>query len=302
MVEPRDLLTKSNLTDLQKELYHAVWEALKDQRGEDVTINHLSFGEFILKIRDLYICFPLSLDKVPFGFSFIHTTVCTEGYAFTYSSSCQLQVFDGEKFYTLPNAHDAGILATEDIRTIWSAYTQTGDLTPINDRILTDSITLAGFTPRDGEKDTAPKLFDGILSSQGQITGTVQQTACFFFDLEEPISLSAYAIVNGSEADSPDINRPYEWYLFATNDPDVAAAARQNSTDPVHPSAFEDGQWVQLDSSYFDTLTDQNGQKHYFAVSPKVEYRYYCWLIDNTWLPADQAHGLQIAELELYVD
>lgn len=293
-MDERDILTKSDLTDLQKELYHAVWEYRKDDLPESYTINHLSFRPWILKIRDLYICFP----KQEVGYAV--TTVCVEGYAFVYNDTAQLQVFAHGEFHTLQSAYDVGILSIDDIRTIWLAYSKVGELTLVNDRIRKDSITSFGFAPRNEEKDTAQKLFDGILTEDGQITGKVEPNACFFFDFDQPIRLSAYAIVNGSEADSPEVSRPNQWFVFATNDPNAAAEARQ-SKESLWNLWFS-GDLILLDYGAFDDLSAENNRKNYnyFSVKgeAKGEYQYYCWYVEGDLEGSPK--GFQAAELELY--
>ena len=306
-IDKRDLLTKPDLTDLQKELYYAVWDSGKDDLDEKSTINRLDLGNYVFKLRELYICFPLNthggltqlFDRQ------VHQNIV--GYSFFFFS-IPLEVFADGNFYPLQDALDAGILTPEDIAAIWKDYYRVDSLDgqPIsNDRIRKDSLAIAGFIPRRAETDTALRLFDGSYTSSDQLSGTVPIDACIFFDLDAPVKLSAYAMVNGSEATSAHFNPPNEWSLYATNDPAVAALARANSADETYLAAlFADGTWDQLYWGGFEGLSTENDQKSFIAIPEykRGEYQYYCLYTEYFGLSPDLVYGLQIAELELYTD
>ena len=148
------------------------------------------------------------------------------------------------------------------------------------------------------------RVFDGVLTQEGQITGMVEHNACFFFSFDLPIQLSAYAIVNGSDADSPEVSRP-NWAIFATNDAEAADAARRG--DETVMKLWEEGDLVLLDSGGRQ-LSEGNNEKSFCCFSQKREangeYQYYVWYLEygGYYEEDPPAKGFQAAELELYVD
>lgn len=305
----RDDLTKPDLSDLQKELYHAVWERVKDGLDETITINRLDLGNFAFKLRDIYICIPRNTDGGLYEYPYDPSFINVEGYSFEYDV-IQPEAFIDGKFYKLQDAVDAGLLSSDDIRIIWEAYTDSGSMeskTLINDRILMDSLFSKGFVPYDAEKDRVAKLFDGIQPTdpKGQLSGTVSRNACFFFETDEPVQLTVYSTVNGSEIESPNFNLPIATALFATNDAQAVANLRDNSDHVTNYHYFlEDEGWVMLSYAEIESMSDQNHGQTVHAIAPYVrgEYQYYCWLVEYMGYPEERFKAMQFAELELYTD
>ena len=121
----RDELTLSNLSELQKKLYHSAWEALKDYLPEDCTIDHLVFGNQIAEYDEAIVCYYRGIlsDKyngITEGPGTTRQTVA--GYEFCYVSSLQMAVFANGKKYNLKSAYEAGVLSEDEIRMIWEDH------------------------------------------------------------------------------------------------------------------------------------------------------------------------------------
>ena len=119
----RDELTLSNLSELQKKLYHSAWEAMKDRLSEDCTINHLVFGNQITEYDEAIVCYFRGL-RIDGGITEGpgNTWQTVAGYEFCYVSSLQMAVFANGKQYNLKSAYEAGVLSEDEIRMIWEDH------------------------------------------------------------------------------------------------------------------------------------------------------------------------------------
>ncbi|MBQ8383145.1 MAG: hypothetical protein IJX47_08080 [Clostridia bacterium] len=152
-----------------------------------------------------------------------------------------------------------------------------------------DSFRVIGAT-----EDTAAgvkNLFDGTEAQwHCLVPGDTTQTrnpVWVIFAATEPVTVTAYEMITGTDlAQNPSTN-PMEWYLYGTNDP-----AALTAEDP------ETVEWVVLDYVYDGMLDDVDLLSYGIPVdeAKQGEYLYYAWVAGYT-----SDGEFRLSELELYI-
>jgi hypothetical protein len=114
----RDTLTKSDLTDIEREIIEAMWAKYKKNAAPYYSINTINLDRFFFQCGDAYVLFVIDF-KAP-GEMLTKETIGE--YEFRYTDTLSLSVYHDGEFTSLEGAYASGILSDDELKTVWEAY------------------------------------------------------------------------------------------------------------------------------------------------------------------------------------